>query len=113
MRSRALRHALSILITSVLLGAASKTAAQGGATLGPVQVITLGTARINALSVSVSSGAVQSIAAVQDNAVNSFPTPVVIRTKSTASAWWPTSAPRHRPSRGERCRSPRVAFWGG
>jgi hypothetical protein len=80
MRSRALRHALSILITSVLLGAASKTAAQGGATLGPVQVITLGTARINALSVSVSSGAVQSIAAVQDNAVNSFPTPVVIRT---------------------------------
>lgn len=81
MRSPALRRTLSVLITSLVLGAGSEAAAQGGATLGPVQVITLGTARINLLSVSVSSGAVQSIAAVQDNAVNSFPTPVVIQTR--------------------------------
>jgi hypothetical protein len=80
MRTPALRRSLSVLITSVVLGAGSEAAAQGGATLGPVQVITLGGARINVLSVSVNSGAVQSLAAVQDNAVNSFPTPVVIRT---------------------------------
>ena len=81
MRSPALRRTLSVLITSLVLGAGSEAAAQGGATLGPVQVITLGTARINLLSVSVTSGAVQSIAAVQDNTVNSFPTPVVIQTR--------------------------------
>jgi hypothetical protein len=81
MRTPALRRTLSVLITSVLLGAGSEAAAQGGATLGPVQVITVGAARINLLSVTVSSGTVQSIAAVQDNAVNSFPTPVIIQTR--------------------------------
>lgn len=81
MRTPALRHALSVLITSVLLGAGSEAAAQGGATLGPVQVITLGAARVNSLTVSVTSGAVQSIAAVQDNAINPFPTPVAITTQ--------------------------------
>ena len=73
---------LLVLVASLTLGwGRSEAAAQGGATLGPVQVITLGAARVNSLSVSVTSGAVQTIAAVQDNAVNAFPTPVAITTQ--------------------------------
>ena len=82
MRSLVLRRGLSVLFASLALGwGRSEAAAQGGAALGPVQVIGLGSARINLLSVSVNSGSVQSIAAVQDNSVNAFPTPVVIRTQ--------------------------------
>jgi hypothetical protein len=77
----ALRRGLSALLTSIALGWGRPAAAQGGAALGPVQVISLAAARINLLSVSVTSGSVQSVAAVQDNAVNSFPTPVVIATQ--------------------------------
>ena len=46
-----------------------------------MQVITLGAAKVNSLTVSVTSGAVQTIAAVQDNTVNAFPTPVAITTQ--------------------------------
>jgi hypothetical protein len=82
MCSLALRRGLSVLLASLVLGwGHSEAAAQGVATLGPVKVITLANARINLLSVSVSSGSVQSIAAVQDNSVNAFPTPVSIRTQ--------------------------------
>jgi hypothetical protein len=45
-----------------------------------VQVISLAAAAPSNLSVLVTSGAVQNIAAVVDNAVNSFPSPVVIQT---------------------------------
>ena len=44
------------------------------------QVITLAAAAPSTLTVSVQSGAVQTIAAVTDNAINSFPSPVVILT---------------------------------
>jgi hypothetical protein len=82
MGSPVLRRGVRLLIAGLVLGwGHSEAAAQDGATLGPAQVITVGAARINILTVSVTSGAVQSIAAVQDNAVNSFPTPVVIRTQ--------------------------------
>jgi hypothetical protein len=82
MRSAVLRRGLPIVLAGLGLGwGRSEAAAQGGATLGPVQVITLGAARVNSLSVSVTSGSVQSIAAVQDNAVNAFPTPVTITTQ--------------------------------
>jgi outer membrane murein-binding lipoprotein Lpp len=81
MRSLVLRRGLSLLLVSLVLGGGrSEAAAQGVATLGPVKVITLANARIDQLAVSVNAGSVQSIAAVQDNAVNSFPTPVVIQT---------------------------------
>ena len=82
MRSRVLRRGLLVvmLVSLGLAGRAAETAAQDGARVGPVKVITLGSARINALSVTVTSGTMQSIAAVQDNAVNSFAAPVVIQT---------------------------------
>jgi len=81
MRSLVLRRGIAVLVTSfVLAGERAEAAAQDVATLGPVKVITLANARINVLSVGVTSGSVQSIAAVQDNAVNAFPTPVVIQT---------------------------------
>ena len=44
------------------------------------QVISLAAAAPGNLSVLITSGAVQTIAAVADNAVNDFPTPVVIQT---------------------------------
>jgi hypothetical protein len=82
MTPSALRRGLFALLTSITLGwGRSEAAAQGGAALGPVQVISLAAARINTLSVSVTSGSVQTITAVQDNAVNSFPTPAVITTQ--------------------------------
>jgi hypothetical protein len=82
MTPHALRRGLSALLLSLALGwGRTEAAAQGGATLGPAQVISLAAARISILSVSVTSGSVQTIAAVQDNAVNAFPTPVVIQTQ--------------------------------
>ena len=82
MRSLVLRRGLSVLTASLALGwGRSEAAAQGGAMLGPVQVITLGAAKVNSLTVSVTSGTVQTIAAVQDNTVNAFPTPVAITTE--------------------------------
>jgi hypothetical protein len=44
------------------------------------QVISLAATAPGALNVTVTSGAVQTIAGVTDNAVNAFPTPVVIQT---------------------------------
>ena len=82
MTPHALRRGLSALLLSLALGwGRTEAAAQGGATLGPAQVISLAAARISILSVSVTSGSVQTIPAVQDNAVNAFPTPVVIQTQ--------------------------------
>jgi hypothetical protein len=84
MTARTRRCGLCALLTSLALGwGRSEVVAQGsaGATLGPAQVISLAAARINILSVSVTSGSVQTIAALQDNAVNSFATPVVIATQ--------------------------------
>jgi hypothetical protein len=43
-------------------------------------VISLAATAPSTLSVTVTSGAVQNIAAVTDNAINSFPTPVVVQT---------------------------------
>jgi hypothetical protein len=47
---------------------------------GQARVISLAATAPSALSVTVTSGASQTIAAVTDNAVNSFPSPVVIQT---------------------------------
>jgi hypothetical protein len=45
-----------------------------------VRIISLAATAPGALSVTVTSGAVQTIAVVADNAVNNFPAPVVIQT---------------------------------
>jgi hypothetical protein len=47
---------------------------------GQVQVISLANSAASSLTVLVTSGAVQTIPAVTDNAVNNFPSPVVIQT---------------------------------
>jgi hypothetical protein len=47
---------------------------------GQTQIISLAAATPSALTVLVQSGGVQTIPAVSDNAVNSFPAPVVIQT---------------------------------
>ena len=82
MTPRALRLSLRALFASLALGlGGAEAAAQGGPTVGPAQVISLAAARVNTLTVTVTSGAVQTIAAVQDNVVNAFPTPVAITTQ--------------------------------
>jgi hypothetical protein len=78
----ALRRGLPVLLAGLALGWGSAEAeAQAGATPGPVQVITLASARINSLSVTIAAGSVQSIPSLTDNAVNDFPTPVTIQTQ--------------------------------
>ena len=47
---------------------------------GQARIISLAAAAPSALTVAVTSGAVQTIAGLVDNAVNDFPTPVVIQT---------------------------------
>jgi hypothetical protein len=54
--------------------------------LGQAQVISLAAAAPGTLTVTVTSGAVQTIPAVADNAVNSFPSPVVIQTDWNVNA---------------------------
>jgi hypothetical protein len=51
-----------------------------------VQIISLAAAAPAVLSVTVTSGAVQSIVGVADNAVNNFPAPVVIQTTWNVNA---------------------------
>lgn len=48
--------------------------------LAQTQIISLAAAAASALTVTVTSGAAQTIAGVADNAVTNFPSPVVIRT---------------------------------
>lgn len=48
--------------------------------LAQSQVITLAAAAPSTLTLTLQSGAVQTIAGVTDNAINNFPTPVVIQT---------------------------------
>jgi hypothetical protein len=68
------RFAITLLALSVaLMLRARELSAQA-------QVISLAAVAPGQLTVSVQSGAVQTIAAVADNAVNNFPSPVVIQT---------------------------------
>jgi hypothetical protein len=58
---------------------AREAEAQAG-TVSAAQVISLAATKTTQLTIIVGSGAVQSIPSLTDNAVNSFPTPVVITT---------------------------------
>jgi len=58
---------------------AGEAGAQAG-TGSPARIIALAATKTSQLSVIVGSGAVQTIASLTDNAVNSFPAPVVITT---------------------------------
>lgn len=69
---------------ALLLMLLGMTAARGAAgqvgQLGQAQVLALVAVGSSVLSVTVTSGAVQSIPSLTDNAINSFPSPVVVRT---------------------------------
>ncbi len=76
-----LRLTRATLSVAALLGMAQVATAQGGLTSN-IATATLSAAKAASLSVSITSGASQSIANLVDNAVNTFPgaTPVVIQT---------------------------------
>lgn len=68
------RHGIGLLALSVLLTLrARELSAQA-------QIISLAATSPSSFSVTITSGATQTIAGVTDNAVNSFPSPVVIQT---------------------------------
>jgi hypothetical protein len=77
---RRIRLCLGLLApgAAVALGA-GEAGAQAG-TGSPARIIALAATKTSQLSVIVGSGAVQTIASLTDNAVNSFPAPVVITT---------------------------------
>jgi hypothetical protein len=74
------RHRLSCLASSVVLALGAREARAQAGTLSAAQVIALSATKTSQLSVTITSGAVQSIPSLTDNAVNSFPTPVAITT---------------------------------
>jgi hypothetical protein len=71
---------LSFLASSAILALGAREARAQGGTVSAAHVIALVATKTSQLSVTVTSGAVQSIPSLTDNAVNSFPTPVVITT---------------------------------
>jgi hypothetical protein len=74
------RLCLGLLVPGAALAfGAGEAGAQAG-TGSPARIIALAATKTSQLSVVVGSGAVQTIASLTDNAVNNFPTPVVITT---------------------------------
>ena len=77
---RQVRLYLSLLVPGAAVAfGAGKAGAQAG-TGSPARIINLAATKTSQLSVIVGSGAVQTIGSLTDNAVNNFPTPVVITT---------------------------------
>ena len=74
------RHCLGFLVPAAALAFGAREAVAQSGTGSPVQIIALAATKTSQLSVTVSSGAVQTIASLTDNAVNNFPAPVVITT---------------------------------
>jgi hypothetical protein len=64
----------------VLLALGAREAAAQAGTISAARVIALAATKTSQLTVSISSGAVQSIPSLTDNAVNLFPAPAVITT---------------------------------
>ena len=74
------RPCLSLLAWGALAALGAQEARAQAGTVSAAQVIALAATKTSQLSVTVTSGAVQSIPSLTDNAVNNFPTPVVITT---------------------------------
>jgi len=73
-------------LVAVALGLSAARAAQAQAgQLAPAQILSLVAAAPSVLGVTVLSGAAQSIPSLTDNAVNNFPSPVVVRTNWNVS----------------------------
>ncbi|HET7471291.1 MAG TPA: hypothetical protein VFJ81_16525 [Gemmatimonadales bacterium] len=71
---------MSLLASGALLAFGVTEAQAQAGTVSAARVIALAVTKTSQLSVTVTSGAVQSIPSLTDNAVNNFPTPVVITT---------------------------------
>ncbi len=75
------RGVLRLLVAAGVAGApATRAEAQVGA-VGNARVISLSALKPGTLTVGVLSGMVQNLPSVQDNALNTFPTPVVVMTQ--------------------------------
>lgn len=77
---RCVRPCLILLASGAVLALGAREARAQAGTVSAARVIAFSATKISQLSVTVSSGAVQSIPSLTDNAVNNFPTPVVITT---------------------------------
>jgi len=77
---RCVRPCLRLLASGAVLALGAREARAQAGTVSAARVIAFSATKISQLSVTVSSGAVQSIPSLTDNAVNNFPTPVVITT---------------------------------
>jgi hypothetical protein len=78
--ARMLRWLRRLVPAAAVLAAAAPLQGQVGA-VGPARVIALAAIKPGTLTVGVLSGMVQNMANVQDNALNTWPTPVVIQTQ--------------------------------
>jgi predicted NBD/HSP70 family sugar kinase len=74
------RRCLSLLASGVTLALGAREARAQSGTVATARVISLLATKTSQLSVTVTSGAVQSIPSLTDNAVNNFPSPVVVTT---------------------------------
>jgi len=77
---RRVRLCLSLLASGVALALGAREARAQSGTVAAARVISLLATKTSQLSVTVTSGAVQSIPSLTDNAVNNFPSPVVVTT---------------------------------
>ncbi|MDQ3138518.1 MAG: hypothetical protein M3Q93_13150 [Gemmatimonadota bacterium] len=77
---RRMRFCLGLLVSGAAVALGTSPAGAQAGTGSPAQIISLAATKTSLLSVTVGSGAVQTIASLTDNAVNSFPAPVVITT---------------------------------
>jgi hypothetical protein len=71
---------LSFLVPGAAMALGAREAGAQGGTVSAAQVISLAATKTSQLTITIGSGAVQSLPSLTDNAVNSFPTPVVITT---------------------------------
>jgi hypothetical protein len=78
--SRCLRPSLTLLASGAVLALGAREVWAQGGTVSAARVIAFSATKTSQLSVTVTSGAVQSIPSLTDNAVNNFPTPAVITT---------------------------------
>jgi hypothetical protein len=77
---RYVRPCLILLASGAVLALGAREARAQAGTVSAARVIAFSATKISQLSVTVTSGGVQSIPSLTDNAVNNFPTPVVITT---------------------------------
>ena len=71
---------LCLLAPGAAMALGAREAGAQSGTVSAAQVITLSATKVTQLTVTVTSGAVQSLPSLTDNALNAFPSPVVIAT---------------------------------